>query len=744
MECDEDGVRRRIQPHQSTKRKLLPHEEPDDPNWPYAHGNLDPLGKFVGLCIMTVSLSLVAYFRYQQYLRDIVITPLDAPAIIAANATSPSISPDRFWGTYRPQTYFGLKTRSPNSPLFGSMWLEQFTNRTPLPLRHWCDQADGLHGYSWLLHDGKSFGIQELEDKAFMVKTEFVKRAGGHHGGDWTTRITMMPKSADKEIVVSSMFYVALEGHGSVQPIFTEDVMTGISGHTQDLGAFQLRFPATRSKSQKASHFITHASNLSQLTDVVKAAMKEKMWSKGDNLSFWTLGSQQMLQDARGINFIVKEVTAVLPMEMEVVFESGSFSNRPDRLAGDVFKFALGKHVDDFNQQFSDIFRLEQKGFRETEVHMAKAALSNMLGSVSYFYGSPSLVLSQYNKVPVKYWKAPLFSSVSSRSVSLCGSLWEEGFHNLLISRWDEGLSMEIMGHWLDLINTEGWIPIKQALADEAYTEAKTHCVIQHNSMAAPPTIFLPLQKLVPKLVNSKDPSVQQYLVALYPRLKALYAWYNSSHAGSKMSTYRWRGLDHTTVTGIVHLMFASGLHDYPQASQPTEKERHLDLRCWMALASGVMAEMAKSLNKEWQQYTTTHQFLTDNALLDSLHWSEEGQQYSDYGLHTETGELEKTEVPSHLQSGQPVSDLLRLRVSSPEPKYQFLNAFGYVSLFPLLLKIIDAQSPKLYKMLTDLKDPALLWSPYGLRSLAHTSHLHSQTTTEHDSASCVGMFGSA
>lgn len=29
---------------------------------------------------------------------------------------------DRYWGTYRPGNYFGLKTREPYSPVMGLMW----------------------------------------------------------------------------------------------------------------------------------------------------------------------------------------------------------------------------------------------------------------------------------------------------------------------------------------------------------------------------------------------------------------------------------------------------------------------------------------------------------------------------------------------------------------------------------------------------------------------------------------------
>ena len=34
------------------------------------------------------------------------------------------------------------------------------------------------------------FGSQEIVDDDFVLTTDFVKRFGGDHGGDWTVRIT--------------------------------------------------------------------------------------------------------------------------------------------------------------------------------------------------------------------------------------------------------------------------------------------------------------------------------------------------------------------------------------------------------------------------------------------------------------------------------------------------------------------------------------------------------------------------
>jgi len=61
------------------------------------------------------------------------------------------------------------------------------------PIRHWCNQDDQLTTYGWVAHDGINFGAQEIVDKYFILTTDFVKKHGGTHGGDWSARFALAP-----------------------------------------------------------------------------------------------------------------------------------------------------------------------------------------------------------------------------------------------------------------------------------------------------------------------------------------------------------------------------------------------------------------------------------------------------------------------------------------------------------------------------------------------------------------------
>ena len=83
-----------------------------------------------------VLLQYLNYFHTRMYMYIVtpqpplskVNNPLLASRVTHFNETHPYVvNSDRFWGTYRPHIYFGMRTRSPNSMLLGLMWLDQLS-----------------------------------------------------------------------------------------------------------------------------------------------------------------------------------------------------------------------------------------------------------------------------------------------------------------------------------------------------------------------------------------------------------------------------------------------------------------------------------------------------------------------------------------------------------------------------------------------------------------------------------------
>ncbi|RLU22685.1 hypothetical protein DMN91_004963 [Ooceraea biroi] len=689
--------------------------------------------------ISLVFIAIAVWFGFKGYLETRVNTPYDGKKLVALSLDAP----DRYWGTYRPGVYFGLKTRDSQSLVTGLMWyFPRMLRYDGSGFRHWCEQGDKLDRYAWLEHDGRTFGVQEIVDNSVSIRTTFVKRPGGYEGGDWTARIAVSPAKEHKGEEISLLFYTAIEEgtKGWIKANLGDySRLTGTEGNTQGLGSFVVNLNLINGTVEEHSFLATAAPGLHVLKETVLQNLRVAT-QKGSAEKRVVLAGEQLPLSPEGNkkdpNFIVSQVTGRAPFELEVSYESGSFSNRIDKLTGKNYDEALEKQRLLFSERFESVFKLKSKGYTDDEVAFAKMAFSNLIGSVGYFYGS-SQVQSSYTESPVPYWKAPLYTAVPSRSFFPRGFLWDEGFHGLLIAAWDMEIELDIMSHWFDLMNVEGWIPREMILGQEALAKVPEEFVTQINTNANPPTFFLTLDFM---LQHKEQELLRHHLPLLdrlYPRLQAWFSWFNVTQVGDLPGTYRWRGRDGTTSRELNPKTLTSGLDDYPRASHPSVAERHVDLRCWIAYAARVLARITETLSYSSTKYHETFQYLSDNNLLNKLHWSPNTQWYSDYGLHTDRVVLRKPAPPpphkQQQQRSQPPSVEL-VRVVLEDPSLRFVDTtFGYVSLFPFILQIVEPDSPQLGKILQDLRDPDLLWTKQGLRSLAKTSPIYMKYNTEHD-----------
>lgn len=684
-------------------------------------------------------LAIAVYFGYLGYLETRVNTPFEGDKLVVYDKYDNNRL-SLMWGSYRPAAYFGMKARDPHSPDIGLMWYNEDTLRSEEGIRHYCSTGDEIKKYGWNLHDGRYFGVQKTEDPPFLVETSFVKTVENDLGGDWTARIKVDIANQSNSSARRKMglfWYTTLDekSDGKLGAILDSlNRPDGIYGEAPTIGEFEMRF-FTNDTIVHRSYLTTAVENFEDLRRTLARGYLRYV-PLGQNRQILSLSGEALFND-QGRRFkdnvVVIQYVMEAPFTLEIAYKSMSTKSNIDSplLIGDLYKKRLLDYRKDFNEKFEKIFGLNSKGFSKADINFAKAALSNMLGGIGYFYGS-SRVQSVYTKEPVPYWKAPLYTAVPSRSFFPRGFLWDEGFHGLLISEWDLDIELDIISHWFDLINVEGWIPREQILGAEALSKVPEEFVTQKNTYANPPTFFLTLHKIITKFKTELSHfNRKAKLDKLYPRLQLWFAWYNTTQKGELFGTYRWRGRDETSTTELNPKTLASGLDDYPRPAFPTNQERHIDLRCWIAFAAGVMADLSKLLGRDDLKYWETFSYLSDNTLLNELHLSSYTETYSDWGLHTDSVVLRKVEEPVRMD--QPLHYTTK-RVALKAPEWRYVDSsFGYVSLFPLLLQILEPTSFQLGKTLTFMRDPSLIWSDYGLRSLAKSSPLYMKRNTEHD-----------
>lgn len=671
-----------------------------------------------------VSLVAVGYFVYQGYLETRVNTALDYPKVVKESGLD---VPERFWGSYRPGVYFGMKSRSAKDVVTGLMWfLPKHVSQGSLGLRHWCEQGDNLKQWGWNKHDGREFGIQNIVDRGVNIETSFVKVMGGSAGGDWSNRVVV---EGVKGTEVSLLYYAALEegADASLEPRYEEEggELGSIEGRSATLGSWRLWWqPSDSSTVTDRFHIVTHTMGLHTITDTVMRSFRL--------FNGRTIGLESSLEKkGKQPNLVVFQITGVVPFTLDLAFESGSHVERENSLVGDKYSKLLKKKEEAFDLRFEETFHLTGKGFNNSAVTFAQSAMSNMVGGIGYFYGS-SVVRSRHNSLAVPYWDAPLYTGVPSRSFFPRGFLWDEGFHNLLISRWDRDISADIVAHWMDLMNSEGWIPREQILGKEARAKVPDEFVVQHNRNANPPTLLLTLHSIVGDISGEMTDWWRDYLRRMWPRLATWYTWFNTTQLGDTRGAYRWRGRNASALRELNPKTLTSGLDDYPRASHPTVDERHVDLRCWMALASQLMGDIGRLLGRrDSKKYEDTALFLSNNQHLDSMHWSVSHQAYMDWGFHTDDVTLARHKPPPHVHPSQVSAE--KTRQVNSDPQLGFVNAHGYISLFPFLLQLLSPESDKLGIILTSLTNPDLLYTPYGLRSLSKNSPLYMKKNTEHD-----------
>jgi len=95
---------------------------------------------------------------------------------------------------------------------------------------------------------------------------------------------------------------------------------------------------------------------------------------------------------------------------------------------------------------------------------------------------------------------------------------------------------------------------------------------------------------------------------------------------------------------------------------------------------------------------------------LVELHWNAATNAYQDWGVN---GEAEL--VPQHRQRPDGTVEEFDILAQRSALKTGFVEHYGYVSLFPLLLNVIPHDSAHIPHLLKTIRSEGVLWSPYPL-----------------------------
>lgn len=319
------------------------------------------------------------------------------------------------WGSYRPAVYFGLRTRTFPSAMFGIFWHGASLDKA----RHQCSESDPVVRYGWEEHDGRTYGKQRIVDDSTdggvgaTLHTSFVKpaalpppRASSSHvpsaeGVQWAARVRVerstQATTSQGPVVVFLYFGLDCDGelsselcaeraHGGggdteasegLGAEKAEDGSVRIDGSSQALGMFSLRVSVDADGTAGVGTSMWGGSGV-VMADV--QARVTSMLSKRTKRKGGKKPRLAPLPDKvqKGSNVVVVRVSCKAECTIDTVLRQSSTSQVPPVAAASIDVW-LQSGSKQFAEKFSQVFG-DLDNFPDKDKRAAAAALSNAIG----------------------------------------------------------------------------------------------------------------------------------------------------------------------------------------------------------------------------------------------------------------------------------------------------------------------------------------------------------------------------
>ncbi|KAH8920581.1 glycoside hydrolase family 63 protein [Atractiella rhizophila] len=673
-----------------------------------------------------------------------------------------------FWGTWKPNLYFGMKSRTANAVSLGLVWWGAGDVNGFSRIRHACRQEDQLATYRWTHHDGRNIASQVLVDlhHNVILSTEVLKVPGGEFGGSWGVRVRGKPVDSNYPSRISLVPYTSIEGLGSLElgiPEHDEGLSSVIlEGESPSVGEFTIRIEQgpNNATPNRGNHAAEYGSKLDKFQYMGIKAQEAILWKAPDHMHADIVPGANVLIEKYGKedlpdagilfslsnevrsqpNFFAFQKILEGAWEVNIFFDD---KTSPSKLDGTSLSAGIEAATAAFDKRFEAQFSLSEKGFNKEKVAFARELISSTMGGIGHFYGT-SVEDRQFredwdqedddgsrNRIPHPKFVGPneLFTGTPSRSFFPRGFYWDEGFHLLIIGALDNDISLEILRSWIDLVDDDGWVGREQILGDEARSRVPKEFVTQYPIYGNPPTLAMAVTAYISRLRRQ------------------------GITTGSAAGTDGEMGIDtaQTILTSSSkehsvadrHVHSASLAQAFLKSIYPKLKRHYEWFRRTQRGQIKEWNRRARSRTEAYRWRGRSMDHVLTSGLDDYPRASPPhvGELHLDLiswmGFFTKTmheiatfvgEEDDAAELEENLEGI--LANIDDLHWSEEKKMYCDVSVNeddesihvchqGYISLFPLLLGLLPPSAPQVEHILDLMHDPEKLWSPYGLRSLS-------------------------
>ncbi|KAL5047766.1 hypothetical protein BDW71DRAFT_35030 [Aspergillus fruticulosus] len=678
------------------------------------------------------------------------VTTLANEAATASNASL-------LWGPYKPNLYFGIRPRIPNSVFAGLMWAKVDDYATAQEnFRHTCEQNEGMAGYGWDEYDVRKGGRETIHDagNSLDLTIDFVKVPGGQHGGSWAARVKGVPRDdALPDQPTTVVFYAGLEGLGSLGVSTEGDDPRGfegnvkLNGFTTELGDFSIDVTAGPKSNEHPEY--DHPSYDDKPLDrtIVSSFAVPPEHS-------WQTKMLLFTQMKKAVDEVVQKYGAENPpppaqvftinnspgdgnvqlvqkvfsgaFEFDILFSSGS---APVPLTSEVLTAEIESASLSFSEKFKKILSPQPPFDSADYLEFSKSMLSNLMGGIGFFHGSDIVDRSaapEYDEENEGFWEETeeargraqpvlegpkdLFTSVPSRPFFPRGFLWDEGFHLIPILDWDPDLGLEIVKSWFSLMDEDGWIAREQILGSEARSKVPPEFTVQYPHYANPPTLFMVLEAFIDKL-DAQGESTQTYLEdeglrSIYIKQPKLGEDFIRSIYPLLKKHYFWY---RTTQYGDIK--------SYDREAFSTKEAYRWRGRSVQHILTSGLDDYPRAQPPhpgELHVDLISWMGMMTRALRRIAEILGETEDVEEFKIY-ETA-IERNIDDLHWDAD--AETYCDATVDDYEESVHVCHK-GYVSIAPFLTGMVGPDSPRLAAILDLIEDPEELWSDYGIRSLS-------------------------